>query len=417
MILECAHCGAPLDVPAGSTTSRCRYCGHTSRVEELRTVFPQRPPDWRPPRKWTPPQHAPADSRRTLTYQGASNTAGVFIMLGIFAVVGVGIAAAVFAAARSNGGSAIPGLPGAADPKVLDAVRLDRDAKTLANATGGKDWEGRSVNLPLSGLFDYAVFGYDEKEPGHANSFGFYRNQKGCPAEFEAIRAKLKKRLGKRFDGKNWRWGSMFFGVDEKCAWINASFSASPSDDPGDWKPAFEALFAELRSDIYGRGEPPSKDDLVRYLARGYDTASIAPIVAGTTIDDVSKVQKSLPAATGRKISDVELSFPLDNPRFGQLTVTWKNEKAGPIDGVRLDGYDNKLTGHLEVAQCLAQKLGAKLDVRDTDYVNKKKDAYVRWKNVQAYVSEYGASLSSLGFDGIPADVVRAFIEAGAACS
>jgi hypothetical protein len=57
MLLECANCGAPLDVVQGKPTSRCHYCGTTSRVEQLRTVAPTTPEGWVPPRAWTPPPH------------------------------------------------------------------------------------------------------------------------------------------------------------------------------------------------------------------------------------------------------------------------------------------------------------------------------------------------------------------------
>lgn len=60
MLIECDNCGAPLDVKEGASTSKCRYCGKTSRVKSLRTVALETPKDWRPPQTWTPPDHMPA---------------------------------------------------------------------------------------------------------------------------------------------------------------------------------------------------------------------------------------------------------------------------------------------------------------------------------------------------------------------
>jgi hypothetical protein len=60
MLIECDHCGAPLDVKEGSSTSKCRYCGKTSQVQSLRTVAVETPKDWQPPKTWTPPEHMPA---------------------------------------------------------------------------------------------------------------------------------------------------------------------------------------------------------------------------------------------------------------------------------------------------------------------------------------------------------------------
>ncbi len=55
MILECAMCGAPLDVSGGIWT-KCNYCRHTQRVRAMHptTQVPAAP--WQPPPTWSPPQ-------------------------------------------------------------------------------------------------------------------------------------------------------------------------------------------------------------------------------------------------------------------------------------------------------------------------------------------------------------------------
>jgi len=55
MLLECNHCGAPLDIQAGATFARCTYCGRTQRVKAMRTQAVQTPQGWNPPPRWTPP--------------------------------------------------------------------------------------------------------------------------------------------------------------------------------------------------------------------------------------------------------------------------------------------------------------------------------------------------------------------------
>ncbi|MEZ4446854.1 MAG: hypothetical protein R3B72_47685 [Polyangiaceae bacterium] len=62
MIIECKHCGAPLDVEVNASLARCKYCGTTQRVRTARTQYPQTPPNWSPPQQWTPPAHVPARS-------------------------------------------------------------------------------------------------------------------------------------------------------------------------------------------------------------------------------------------------------------------------------------------------------------------------------------------------------------------
>jgi hypothetical protein len=62
VIVECDHCGAPLEVERGNAFATCSYCGRTNRVKSARTLMLERPRNWRPPETWTPPQHVPAPS-------------------------------------------------------------------------------------------------------------------------------------------------------------------------------------------------------------------------------------------------------------------------------------------------------------------------------------------------------------------
>ncbi|HEY8432641.1 MAG TPA: hypothetical protein VIL20_29925 [Sandaracinaceae bacterium] len=55
MLVECKHCGAPLDVGASASIVRCSYCGIHNRVRSMRTIAEQAPPGWAPPPAWTPP--------------------------------------------------------------------------------------------------------------------------------------------------------------------------------------------------------------------------------------------------------------------------------------------------------------------------------------------------------------------------
>ncbi|MCU0673059.1 MAG: hypothetical protein MUE69_09750 [Myxococcota bacterium] len=55
MLVECAKCGAPLDVSEGTRLARCNYCGSTTRVGRTRTIAIVTPAQWAPPPVWTPP--------------------------------------------------------------------------------------------------------------------------------------------------------------------------------------------------------------------------------------------------------------------------------------------------------------------------------------------------------------------------
>ncbi|HJK94918.1 MAG TPA: hypothetical protein RMH85_14665 [Polyangiaceae bacterium LLY-WYZ-15_(1-7)] len=61
MLIECAHCGAPLDVKDDERRTTCTYCGRPQEVRSARTM--QQPAGWKPPAQWTPPERFPAPSR------------------------------------------------------------------------------------------------------------------------------------------------------------------------------------------------------------------------------------------------------------------------------------------------------------------------------------------------------------------
>src|SRR5687767_2344174 len=103
MIVECGHCGAPLDVREGQRYTRCVYCKKTSEQRALRTIQPQTPPHWRPPAVWTPPLHVPADSAVPLRYANRSSNAAVIIAILVFTIGGMAAVGAIAAASRRKG--------------------------------------------------------------------------------------------------------------------------------------------------------------------------------------------------------------------------------------------------------------------------------------------------------------------------
>ncbi len=104
MIIECGHCGAPLDVKKGDRTAKCTYCATSNQVQTTRTVAFETPPDWRPPPQWIPPAHFAADSSKTLTYHAVRAVSGVVRAIITMAIVGVFAVGAIafFVAQRGN---------------------------------------------------------------------------------------------------------------------------------------------------------------------------------------------------------------------------------------------------------------------------------------------------------------------------
>jgi LSD1 subclass zinc finger protein len=83
VIVQCRHCGAPLDVSKRSRKVKCAYCGTVNVVGETRHLQAETPRNWAPPQTWTPPTGA-----APLPYRPPSAGAKVAIwLLVIFGLV------------------------------------------------------------------------------------------------------------------------------------------------------------------------------------------------------------------------------------------------------------------------------------------------------------------------------------------
>lgn len=107
MLVECSHCGAPLDVRDGVRFVKCAYCDHTSRLRSMHTIAAEAPPGWKPPQQWTPPPNRPAPVQKVLVYHETraprrSLLAGVGALLTVIGVL-VPLAFSVWPALEATG--------------------------------------------------------------------------------------------------------------------------------------------------------------------------------------------------------------------------------------------------------------------------------------------------------------------------
>jgi LSD1 subclass zinc finger protein len=68
MLVECSHCGAPLDIRDGVRFVKCAYCDHANRVRSMHTIAAEAPSGWKPPPQWTPPPNKRASAHQALVY-------------------------------------------------------------------------------------------------------------------------------------------------------------------------------------------------------------------------------------------------------------------------------------------------------------------------------------------------------------
>lgn len=97
MILECSHCGAPLDVGGSSPFTRCNYCGRTSRTRNLKTQQAVTPQGWAPPPQWLPPPQFTIHVVQPLHYRKTSSAVGCIIVASVLIPIILAIAGAGFA--------------------------------------------------------------------------------------------------------------------------------------------------------------------------------------------------------------------------------------------------------------------------------------------------------------------------------
>jgi hypothetical protein len=151
MIVECSHCGAPLDVKQGEKLNKCRYCGSTNQVNRQRTIAFETPQGWRPPPKWTPPAHFAAGSAQVLTYKAAAS--GVAMVVGISAV-GVLVVVGIIVASVVSSVTTAATEYGKVEDEVSRATKQANDAiaQALAQASAAQDQAQRAVGgIPGAG--------------------------------------------------------------------------------------------------------------------------------------------------------------------------------------------------------------------------------------------------------------------------
>jgi LSD1 subclass zinc finger protein len=88
MLIECNHCGAPLDVKPNARTTKCTYCDTTTQIKSSRTVAFETPPGWAPPPQWTPPANFAADSAKALAYHATTAVSRIVKTVILLAILG-----------------------------------------------------------------------------------------------------------------------------------------------------------------------------------------------------------------------------------------------------------------------------------------------------------------------------------------
>ncbi|WP_438011055.1 hypothetical protein WME89_21740 [Sorangium sp. So ce321] len=383
MLLECRHCGAPLDVRDGERTARCRYCGTTSAAGSLRTVAPRTPPDWRPPARWTPPVHVPADSRVTLRYHRTRSLILVLILLGAALPVAIG---AVMTATASTGRRATglvgPGGralgPGGLAPEKLAAVTMRERAQDLAKLPGAT-LNGAIVRVPLSGPAWSAIsFEWDPAHPDHVRQFYL-----SCPSAHPAygeVRSRLEKLLPKRWNGEHFHWSGASLNFGPTSGVLHVSVDA-PSERGAQgnphWKEQVEAMWSVVQSAALGLPVQANAAAVRDHLGGGYPLTALAKVDVEADVDaSAAAVKKVFPGAFPVKRGRLAYSVPLAHPWLGEAEFNWENARGARLSTVYIGPLGKGMIAEHQdqISACVGAGFGIKPRVNESDYLAKDRD-------------------------------------------
>jgi len=347
----------------------------------MRTIAPQTPPDFRPPVRWTPPAHVPADSAQELEYRSPAGTIVLVIVVLAMLGVGGGIMAAVAAKSprRGSPGSS-SGQADAHTTRDLASITLEESPKELGKKLGISPTD-KSLRVPLQGSsFDAITFQWGD-DTSHV--LDFYLN---CPSPmpgYAALRKKLAAKLPNRWStDEHWGWedASIYWGRDGGVL----SVHVSPKHDEGEnpqWKAQSEALWNVVRVALLDLDGTVDAKTLRDALGGGAPLTDLPKIAFEADIDGSrAAVNAVFPGATMRKSSDLYFTVALDHPFLGKAELQWPNKKGGKLKEIELWPRTGTEFGPAQekMNACISSAFSIKGEKYEHDYLTKKYDTSFR---------------------------------------
>jgi hypothetical protein len=388
-ILECGHCGAPLEVDPGAPRAQCTYCGTRSVIETMRLVSEAPPPGWQPPAVWTPPENAPADSSVPLQYHAKLGTPQRRVVVAIIASSAVSlviVVIAVVASLVSQGGrkrttwtfggtpSSHPSAP-SAERVPLDRLRqvtLRESKPQLLQRLGVKTMAEISGVELASDVWSWVAFRWEAAEPGHVRDF---RLTCRSPCRVSAqVRQRLRSLLPNLWQADTRRWDEIALSEHEGSININVSRDLSPH-----WQRQLELLWDVVRAAVL---EPPVTVDrqaLRDFLGTGHPLTALAQLPFGADVDGAPQaVAQRFRGLAPRKRSGLELTIALSHPFFREATLAWPNRKGAQLEQVELRPVGPKLSDQATILACVERGLGVKGRDMGGDYLARERDVIYR---------------------------------------
>lgn len=372
MILECGHCGAPLDVKENARLTKCRYCGVTSERQRLRTIAAATPRDFHPPKVWVPPASAEADSNVPLEYKKQKGSPGCAIAVVLVLLTGAAI-----------GGYKLLHYA-AFSPKDLARTTLDGpyQAWCKERPTGHEMTDWCVVKLKTE-RYDFVNVTWKPSHPDHASGFHLATNS---GSKDDGLGERISRALPGGLDSNGtWSWPGVNVNVSPTGG-MNAT--VDPEKSPT-WKRQIDALWRIFLHAAFGAGTLPAPPELRELLGGGYPFGDLAKVSPKTPIDQApAAVRAIFPAAAVEQEGGVEIRIGLDHPLFRQVALKWPNQRGATLNDVAFlptPAYEGKRKA---LATCLAGRLRVSPKVQETDYLKKKENYHFVLGKLWLYVSE-----------------------------
>lgn len=389
MLLQCAHCGAPLDVREGAAIVKCGYCGFKTQRTRLVMLAQQTPAGFAPPQVWRPPPHVAAASNVELKYAATSASSVGCIIAGVVALALIGPAVGVFAALQKKGGGVFGG------PKLEEVAgkEIGGSPTALSKRLGGGRIADKSLYVKLADpRFDQLYFLWNDGDLTHPYYVGSIMSSgKAVPS---GTCDRLAAMLGE-FRSNAWSLGDAYVSCDPASSVsVYTTFSGSkPQDESDAWKEKVALLYRLEMDAVLDREPTVTRKELREVLGAGFAVADLAKVDLDVDIDGAKAMLNKALGGTAMSTDGYTYEILLADSPLPRVMFHWDNSKGGRLSSVSFatSGWQPLEKAQAKVAACLKKTLGEPV-VDESDHVKKKVN--YRFKEYAVYLSDSNMSLS-----------------------
>lgn len=337
MVVECGHCGAPLDIEEGRSVVSCAYCKKKNQVATLKTVAATTPADFKAPEVWKP-----SETSEPLAYRPTKSSGGkAGLILGAIALGIAGVVYGVHMQGATIDDVAKMPLDGSPD-------RIEKDLHVTYRTDDGLRVTFRSG---AAGPYEHLFVRWEEKDFSLVSQLSLFVVE-GSRIGPNVVPTLEKALPGGLDESGRWAWGPASLNVDLATGALHVNVHPTKDATPGELrKRRLTVLWAIARSAAFGGAMPPN-EEIAAALGGGLPLTKVGALDTSTTFSAArSAVPKLLP---GTLADDTTFSVPLEHPLLRAVALRWDNAADGrlrgahfrirPAFGKRLDGFVACLT-------------------------------------------------------------------------